>query len=1154
MVSLNKRISLFFVLAIAMLLGVADHATAQQVFGRIFGTVTDATGGAVANAKVTITDQNKNTSFDAMTNESGNYERNQLLPSLYSVTVEATGFSKQQFKDIRVEVDNAARVDSTLQPGNVTSTVEVTAAAPTLQADRADVATTFTAQQLVDLPSLGRNAQAYELLTPGTQRIGFAHASSEDPQGSAQIAINGQHFSSTGYQLDGTVNQDPILGIEVINPNIDSLAEQKISSQDYDAEFGYVAAGIVNASTKSGSNQFHFSAFDYLRNNSPGFTTSARDPFAEPNGALPYKQNQFGGSIGGKIIKDKLFFFGDAELIRLAQTGSVLTTVLTQAARNGDFSSYLGTPVTNANGTPIMVQDTVGNTVPLRQNMIFDPTTGNPTTGQGRLAYANNQIPTAQLSKQAQGLLNAYLPLPNVAVANPLIPNYAASGALSRDANKWDTRIDYFQNEKTSFYGRYSNHQFTQNAVGAFGNEAGGPAFNGVNFAGNAFARNQSYSIGTTHSFGPTLINEFRFGYMRYNVQTTPNGVGTQPAAALGIAGVNLDNYFTSGLPYFNLNQTSLGYSLGANQCNCPLTEDEGQYQFTDNVTKIVGNHNFKFGADVRYAKNLRVTSDSHRAGEFTFSNADTGFVPVGAQAATQGLNFATFLLGNVTGFNRYVSTSLNASEHQRRQFYYGQDTWRASSKLTITLGLRWELVFPEEVNGAGNGAELDLRTGMENVFGIGNVSTHGYQNMNWLNFAPRLGIAYQLNPKTVIRAGYGWSYGLGTFGATFGHNVTQNPPVLTNQQINAPNSFGSVFTLAQGPNPPASIAVPNSGQFLLPNGINGKARPLDIRMPRTEAYNLTVERQIAPDTSVSVAYVGNVGRHVAPGSGDGYNINVNQPYFAPGVPLDQRRPYYAAYGWTQGIDFYCMCNTNAYNSLQVQLNRRFKAGYGVQASYTFQDAVSDNSDAYTLLYNRALGRGRENAISDHALTIAQNFQIPFGRGRRFGHDTNRIVDAVAGGWDLAGVTVFYSGLPFTPNLADVGTAARPDVGPSGRPSIGTGSPYATNPNRNDWLASGPNGGISPAFLIPADNTFGNYGFNTLRGPIFINQDINLSKSFALTERLRYTLRGEAYNIFNHTNLGLPSGNVNGSNPGQITAIAFGSTMRRLQFAMRLDF
>ncbi len=1179
MVSFRRGLSCSLFLAFALIFGSATSANAQQIFGRIFGTVTDASGGAVPNAKVTITDQSKNTQFDATTNESGNYERGQLIPDPYTVQVEAPGFARQQFKDIAVQVDNAARVDATLSPGNVSETVEVTTAAPTLQSDRADVQTTFTAKELVDLPLLTRNAQALELLAPGTSRASFAHASSEDPQGSAQIEVNGQHFSGTGFQLDGTENQDPILGLIVINPNIDSLAEQKISSQDYDAEFGYAGAGIQNASTKSGTNQFHFTAFEYLRNSSPGFADFGRDPFSEPNGAPLLKYNQFGGSFGGALIKNKLFYFGDAELLRQRFGGSVLTTVPTAAARNGDLSGYLGTPLAGAPS----VQDTAGNSVQLRPNMIFDPTTGDPITGVGRQAFAGNVIPRSRLNQPALNLLQ-YFPLPNA----PGTPgasyqnNYAASGGATFDANKWDTRADYFMNEQTTFFGRYSNHQFARGAVGAFGSLAGGPAFNGVNFAGNSFSRDQSLALGTTHTFNPTLVNEFRLGYMKYFVATSPNGLGTSPATAAGIPNANLDNFYTSGLPYFAFrngpndgDSTSLGYSLGANQCNCPLTEDEGQYQFTDNISKTAGNHTFKFGADIRYAKNLRVPSDAHRAGEFVFSNDQTSYISAQGSGGQAGQYFGSYLLGDVATFRRYVSTNTNASEHQRRWFFYGQDSYRVTPKLTVNYGLRWELVFPEKVNGPLSGAQLDLSTGLINVFGAGNVSQQGVQNMNYLNFAPRLGIAYQLNSKTVIRTGYGWSYELGTFGATFGHNVTQNPPVLSNQQVVPGNTFQTVFTLDQGPPTLAPIVVnPATGQFLLPNGINGKARPQDVRLPRVEAYNFTIERQLFSNTSLSVGYVGNTGRHVGRGSGDGFNSNPNAPAFIPGIPVQNlAKPFFLKYGWTQGIDFYCQCANNQYNSLQAQLKRTFSGGYGVQLSYTWQDAQGDAADDYTFFYNRPLGYGRETSIPDHELVISQTYSVPFGRGRKYGANINRAVDAVAGGWNISGITTFYSGLPFTPGVGDFNSAAaastgsgatgsggtgagstttriiRPYVGPSGRPDKGTCSPYAGNQSRAGWLNLAP-----CAFAVPANNTFGNFGYNTLRGPIFINQDVVLSKSFRITERLSWQLRGEAYNIFNHANLGLPNGNFNGPGAGTINGLAFGSTMRRLQFASRLDF
>lgn len=837
--------------AICSLLIAASLMNGQQVFGSIYGTVTDKSGGAVANATVTITDRSKATKFVTATNASGNYTKGQLIPGTYQVQIEAPGFAKVVSSDIVVSVDQSARFDATLDIGNVTQQVEVTAAAPLLQTDRADVALTFSSKEIQDLPNFGRNLQNFELLNPGTSQFGWNQNQAEDPQGGRQVQVNGQPFSGTGFELDGTSNQDPILGEILINPNIDSVNEVKQASQDYDAEFGYVSGGILTYSTKSGSNTFHGSAFEYLYLNTPGFQDFGRNPFnsAENNGVPTVRWNQFGGSIGGRIIKDKLFFFGDAQLTRRTQGGAVQTTVPTAAARTGDLSGYINN----------------GN------NIIYDPSTGDPTTGLGRTPFPNNTIPANRISAQAAATLN-YFPLPNT--VEPISGlnyrnNYATTGAETFNSNQWDTRWDYYLNEKNTFFGRYSYAPFTIQAPGAFGLEAGGPAFDTSGYAGNSNVLNQSLAAGWTHTSSPTLINEFRFGYMRYHGNAVPNGVGTSPAAAAGIPGLNLDNYYTSGMPAFFINgdeggnrNASLGYALNVNSCNCPLAQREQQYQAVDNLTKVVGNHSFKFGADIRYALNLRVPSDAHRAGELTFAPGYTG--DVGANGAvTQGYGLASFLLGEVTGFRRYVSTSTNAQERQKRWFFYGQDQWRATPKLTITYGLRWELVFPETVNAPGNGGALDLTTGDINVFGIGYVSDHGFQTMNYHNFAPHLGIAYQITPKTVARVGSGWSYNLGTFGSTFGHNVTQNLPVLAIQSLNSAEAFSGVFNLAQGPSQPTFLQPNAEGLLPLPNGVETKVRPLTMTLPLVMAYNATIEQQLTHKISVSAGYVGNQGRHV---------------------------------------------------------------------------------------------------------------------------------------------------------------------------------------------------------------------------------------------------------------------------------------------------
>ena len=308
----------------ALALFASSISNAQQVYGSIFGTVTDPAGAVVANAKITITDINKGTKSEVTTDTAGNYRQGQLIPDTYQITISAPGFSKVVSSNLEIRVDEAARFDAALKVGDVTTAVEVTAAAPLLQSDRADVAQTFSSREINDLPNIGRNMQSMELLEPGTAKLGWQHASDENPQGSVQMVVSGQLFSAMGYELDGTTNQDPILGIIVINPTFDSISEVKQSLQNFDAEFSYVGGGIASYSTKSGTNQYHGDAFEYLQDNTPGFTTFAANPFNGGLPSAPYRQNQFGGAVGGKIIKDKLFFFGDMQLNRQSLGGSVV--------------------------------------------------------------------------------------------------------------------------------------------------------------------------------------------------------------------------------------------------------------------------------------------------------------------------------------------------------------------------------------------------------------------------------------------------------------------------------------------------------------------------------------------------------------------------------------------------------------------------------------------------------------------------------------------------------------------------------------------------------------------------------------------------------------------------------------------------------------
>ncbi|HEX4165465.1 MAG TPA: carboxypeptidase-like regulatory domain-containing protein, partial [Bryobacteraceae bacterium] len=387
---------------VALIASFSPNAAAQQVFGSIIGTVTDPSGSAVANAKVTVADVTKGTSSEVMTNDAGQYSKGQLIPDQYTVTVEAPGFQKVVSNALTVQVDQATQFNASLQVGNVDQTVEVTAAAPLLQTDRADVAQTFTSQQISQIPSIGRNLQAFELLQPGTVKTQWGHAADENPQGSQQSYTNGLPFYMTGYYLDGTVNQDPILGIIVINPTFDSVNEVKQNSQVFDAEFDSTGAGLYTYSTKSGTNAFHGDLFEYIFLNTPGFQDFGRNPFTENSsaGVPTTHQNQFGGSLGGRVIKDKLFFFADTQITRNIQGGSILTSVPTLQERSGNLGDWL----------------TLGS-----QYQIYDPNTGNQTTAAGRSPFPGNVIPPGRLSPQALAIMN-YFPLPNYFGSGSSIP------------------------------------------------------------------------------------------------------------------------------------------------------------------------------------------------------------------------------------------------------------------------------------------------------------------------------------------------------------------------------------------------------------------------------------------------------------------------------------------------------------------------------------------------------------------------------------------------------------------------------------------------------------------------------------------------------------------------------------------------------------
>ena len=1127
----------FFLLSL-LLIAAPAPAHGQAVYGSISGVVTDNTNAVLPGVTVTITSLERKTSDEVVTNESGFYLKDRLLPGLYEVRGGLSGFKQAVFSNVTVNVDTNTPLNIRLELGEVSEEITVTGFSPLLRTDRADVATTFESRQITDLPVLDRNFTKFVLLTPGTQQLGWQHAASENPQGSTQTMVNGQHFSGTTYQLDGTENRDPILGIIVINPTLESIRETKITSQNYDAEFGQATAGVVSVQTKSGTNEYHGSGFEFFQSDKfqsrNPFTQFAPDPLT--GRFLPEtRKNQFGGSVGGPVAQNRWFFFADYEGTRSKVGGSRLVTVPTEAARRGDFSAY---------GVPI-----------------FDPATGAP---ESRAQFAGNQIPQSRLSPQALAVLRL-IPLPNVAGReNGTIDNYVASGSESFDANAFNVRIDGRLSDGLNTFGRYSIGDFLRDGPQAFG-VGGGDEL--VSLGGISDARNQSIAYGVDYALSSSLLADFRFGWFKYRVNVLPSDFGTTPAADAGIRGLNLDDTFASGLPAFFIGEDNdsrrIGFGSGlgdrVGRCNCPLDQDEQQFQVVGNVTKLVGDHTFKFGVDVRRAYNLRVPSDRHRSGELSFRN-DRTRGPSGG-----GLALASFMLGDVSRFTRYVSPTTDARERQWRHFYYAQDVWRPTQKLTLNYGLRLDIINPQTLNEAGNGGFLDLRTGLINVAGVGDIGLNGNVK-NTLNWAPRLGATYQMTEKTVLRAGYGRSYDIGVFGSLFGHSVTQNLPVLSVQEVNPPENFESVFNLGQGPPDPVFPTVPSSGQFPLPNGVFARALPDKQRPPHVDAFNLTVQHQLTETIAVEAGYVGNRGGNVF--AGDGPATNVNQAILEgfPSVPTDLRRPFFAgnvpntsgfggAFGWTQGIDYFCNCATNAYDSLQTKLTKRFSDGYSVQASYTLQRAIQDSADYF--FFDSEMNRGPADWDRTHSFTVSLVAELPFGRERRYLADISPAMDAVVGGWQVNTNTFIYSGLPF--NVTYRGSGEDRDTGGNNRPNL-IGDPEGPQ-TEEQWFNTTPIGSSGSAFERPARGTFGNMERNSIRGPGYWRIDASLFKHFSIGATRSLEARIEAVNLFNNVNLGNPDsevgapGNAN-PNAGRINSTAFGGSdpMRNFQFAVKLRF
>jgi Carboxypeptidase regulatory-like domain/TonB dependent receptor len=1160
----TRQVCLGMFLAAMLLMGRFGYA--QAIYGSLFGTIVDNTGAVVPNAKVTVTDVAKGTQNVVQSNGEGYWRADNLIPDTYTIQVESGSFAPGHAEGVEVNAGASQVVNVALQVQGSQQSVTVTSQAPPLKTDRAEVSEILNERSIQELPNLTRNFTAFALLTPGMQHSSFNIQGPENPQGGLALNSNGSNYGVQGFLLDGTDNRDPVLGIIVINPTLDSIGELKVTTQNYDAEFGGAAGGIISASTRSGSNNFHGDAFwfrhsDYLE---------ARDPFAQST-ADPITHrfipstlySQFGGRLGGPIIKNKAFFFIDYQGLRQRLGASFLQSVPTNTVRNTCLAAG-------------------STTCDLSQYITSGSVYRYPVSGGPAVTYAPNAVPVSALSPQALNLLRQ-LPAPNTTSSSLTQNNFAASGNGTDNGDQADIRLDYPVNAKIRTFGRYDYALYRLAGAPAFG-AIGGQGFGITNTTGTSLVQNQSVAVGADDVVNASLLTDVRFGFFSYHVSENKFSGGT-PATAAGIPNLNTVPD-TSGLPSFNITDSSIS-NFGNQNCNCPLLESEQVFQVNNNWTKVLGNHTIKFGGDVRYALNLRNASDNNRSGVLNFnSGATAGTNPTTGQVSL-GSGLASLLFGDVNEFQRFDVYQNNAANRQKRLAFYGQDSYRVTQKLTVNYGVRWDIIYPETVNAPGNGGFASIVSGGTRVAGVAGIGTNGNQKMDYLNLAGRFGFAYQVLPNTVVRGGIGQVYdSVGYFGTIFGSS-THNLPVLSNEDITASNAQGQfATTLAAPPVRPPAPTIPSNGIIPLSNTVNPNFRPERIQLPKVDQWNIAVQQQFGANTTLELAYVGNHAERIYPGETYGYDLNApilpSSPAEIASGDIATRRPFFNKFVSTyNGAPAICCSNpmtsefpaANArYNALQTKLDKRFAHGLQFNANYTWSKALGYANDNVFARYPR-VSFGPNDTNREHLFVISGVYQLPFGKNRMFLSQSGRLMDYLVGGYSISGDSTWQSGARFTPTYAECGLDQDLDNNFNGparssdcRPNIGSGAftlkASGLNPVTHSVQYFSPSttpvGTGSSPFGRPAFATFGNIGRNPFVGPRQYMADAAILKDIPIKESVRGQFQFQAFNVFNHPVLDIPNASgarcVDCSNGGVITNIDANVPMRQLQFAFRVEF
>jgi hypothetical protein len=1075
----------------------ASLAFSQAVNGTLLGTVTDATGASAPGAKVTITETNTGVSRNAPTNENGSFTFPDLPPGRYSVTVELQGFKTVVRPGVDVLVNSTARVDLALEPGSVNERIDVTAESPLLQTDRSDTNTKVDEAAMANLPIStqgGRNFQVLLNLVPGTSPAAFNHSQFFNAQSSLSTHVNGQSRLGNNLQFEGVDNNERTGLLQVLIPPIEALQTVDVSTSNYEAELGRAGGAVTNIILKSGTNQIHAQVYWFNRVSAlsaRAFYDSARSHFV---------YNYVGAQVGGAIIKNKTFFFADF----LRQTDHRYNgdryTLPTVAERSGDLSASL---------------------VP-----IYDPASGN-ADGSGRTPFPGNQIPANRIQSIPSKIL-ALVPGPNL---TGLTNNYFELIPFVRNTNQFDLKGDHNMTEKERFSIRYSHATPTTFDGPAFG-AAGGP--HGGGFQGTGTQATHNGAINYNRIFSPSLISEVRFGVNRYRNDAQQVDYGSSASTNLGVPGVNTGDPFVSGMVGINIDNFSgpiIGYSA-----SLPWVRAEANIDFVNTWSKTLSRHTIKWGVDLRRIRDdLLQTQTFSPRGVFNYGVAQTEVLA--QNNGNFGNSMASFLLDQPRQSGRDLPAVFPT--HRIWQFFaYVQDKWQVNQKLTVDLGVRWEfyppMVSSHPVAGYSNydpsTNSLVLAGVAGNPENLGMVTRYHY-------FAPRAGIAYRLNEKTVIRTGFGISY------EPFPDNqyAHNNFPIAYNNSFNPNTTYGPAL-LPNGQPSTLALGFPAPIRFVLPaNGIIANATDQsynvinkNFKNPYAETWNFAVQRTLPENMTLEVAYVANHGVDQA------NNYNLNASTIIGGDVASQ--PFNILYGHKSAVNFRYSGFNTSYESMQVKLNRRFSNGLLIQTSYTWGKAEGYGSDdgggvgGIEYYINGRRGWRRLSFDQTQNFITALVYDLPFGRGRRWAN-ANQAARTILSGWQVNGVFSARTGTPL--NFGGNSAALKAPGNSNTLDYFGDGIQILNGTGRsNPWF----NPAICSAtvtsncFSQPANLKFGNLSPNVISGPGQWFLDLSIFREITIMEKLKLQLRGESFSVVNTPQWNNPDTNIGNQTFGYITS------------------